>query len=49
MGYVHDRTGSYDLAFWVAIGCSLVSAVAVWRAAPSGVRVVAGRVRAVRV
>jgi sugar phosphate permease len=46
MGFVHDRTGTYTLAFWVAIGCTLLSAVAIWRAAPSGVRVVAGRVRA---
>jgi MFS family permease len=45
MGFVHDRTGSYSLAFWVCIGCSLFSAFAIWRAAPSGVRVVAGRVR----
>jgi sugar phosphate permease len=46
MGFVHDRTGSYSLAFWVAIGFSVLSAFAIWRAAPSGVRVVAGRVRA---
>ena len=46
MGFVHDRTGDYTLAFWVAIGCSALSALAIWRAAPSGVRVVAGRVRA---
>ena len=46
MGFVHDRTGDYTLAFWVAIGCSALSAFAIWRAAPSGVRVVAGRVRA---
>jgi sugar phosphate permease len=46
MGFVHDRTGSYTLAFGVAIGCSLLSAFAIWRAAPSGVRVVAGRVQA---
>ena len=48
MGVVHDRTGSYTLAFWVAIGCSVLSAFAIWRAAPSGVRVVAGRVREAR-
>ena len=48
MGFVHDRAGSYTIAFWVAIGCSVLSAFAIWRAAPSGVRVVAGRVRAVR-
>jgi MFS family permease len=44
-GFVHDRTGSYALAFWVGIGCSLISAFAIWRAAPRHVRVVAGRVR----
>ena len=44
MGFVHDRTGNYTLAFWVAIGCSLVSSFAIWRAAPGGVRAVAGRV-----
>jgi MFS family permease len=48
MGFVHDRTGHYTVAFWVAIGLSLLSAVAIWRAAPSGVRVVSGRVRAAR-
>lgn len=46
MGFVHDRTGDYTLAFWVAIGFSTLSALAIWRAAPSGVRLVAGRVRA---
>ena len=45
MGFVHDRTGQYTLAFWVAIGCSVLSALAIWRAKPSGVRVVAGRQR----
>ncbi|MEO5882544.1 MAG: MFS transporter [Caldimonas sp.] len=46
MGFVHDQTGDYTLAFWVAIGCSVLSAFAIWRAAPSGVRVVDGRARA---
>lgn len=46
MGFVHDHTGSYALGFWVAIGCTLLSAFAIWRAAPRRVRVVAGRVRA---
>jgi sugar phosphate permease len=45
MGFVHDRTGTYTLAFLVAIGLSVLSAFAIWRARPSGVRVVAGRVR----
>jgi MFS family permease len=42
-GVLHDRTGDYTLAFWIAIGCSVVSAVAIWRAAPRKVRAVAGR------
>ena len=43
-GVLHDETGSYDLAFWLALGCSLVSAAAIWLAAPRKVRAVAGRV-----
>jgi MFS family permease len=29
-GLLHDLSGSYTAAFWTAIGCSTVSAVAVW-------------------
>jgi MFS family permease len=43
-GALHDATGSYTLAFWVAIGCSILSAGAIWLAAPRQVRAVAGRV-----
>ena len=43
-GALHDRTGDYVLAFWLSIGASLVSAVAIWLAAPRKVRAVAGRV-----
>jgi MFS family permease len=43
-GALHDATGSYTLAFWVAIGCSILSAGAIWLAAPRRVRTVAGRV-----
>jgi len=43
-GVLHDYTGSYELAFWIAIGASIVSAVAMWLAAPRKVRAVAGRV-----
>jgi MFS family permease len=43
-GALHDATGSYTLAFWIAIGCSVLSAVAIWLAAPRRVRAVAGRV-----
>src|SRR3989441_1147937 len=43
-GALHDYTGSYVLAFWIAIGASIVSAVAMRLAAPRKVRAVAGRV-----
>ena len=43
-GALYDRTGSYVLAFWLAIGASVMSAVAMWLAAPRKVRAVAGRV-----
>jgi MFS family permease len=46
-GFVHDLTGSYDLAFMLAIACCAVSAVAIWIAAPRKVRLVPGRVRRV--
>jgi MFS family permease len=43
-GVLHDETGSYDLAFWIAGSGSLLSALAIWFAAPRKVRAVAGRV-----
>jgi MFS family permease len=43
-GALHDRTGDYVLAFWLSIGASLVSAAAIWLAAPRKVRAVAGRI-----
>src|SRR3989441_7177517 len=33
-GALHDRTGRYVLAFWLAIGASVVSAVAMWLPGP---------------
>src|SRR5260370_11904102 len=33
-GVLHDHTGTYVLAFQIAIACSVVSAVAIWLAAP---------------
>ncbi len=42
-GALHDATGSYAPAFSLAILCSLLSALAIWRAAPRKVRAVAGR------
>lgn len=45
VGAVYDLTGRYAPAFWVAIGVSGFSAVAIWLAAPRKVRLVAGRVQ----
>jgi MFS family permease len=44
-GVIHDMTGSYRLAFVTAIGCCLISAIAIWLAAPRKVRLVPGRLR----
>jgi MFS family permease len=41
-GTLHDAAGSYAPAFSIAILCSLMSALAIWRAAPRKVRAVAG-------
>ena len=43
-GALYDALGSYTLAFWIGAGLSALSALAVWRAAPRKVRVVAGQV-----
>jgi MFS family permease len=43
-GALHDATGTYTPAFWLAIGASVLSAVAIWLAAPRQIRAVAGRV-----
>jgi MFS family permease len=43
-GALHDATGSYTTAFWIAVFASLLSALAIWFAAPRKVRAVAGRV-----
>ena len=45
-GVVHDQTGSYRIAFLIAIALSLLSSLAIWLAAPRRVRVVPGRMRA---
>ena len=46
-GALYDVTGSYTPAFWIAIGLNLMSAAAIWRAAPRKVRAVAGRIPAI--
>jgi MFS family permease len=46
-GVIHDAAGDYGPAFWVAIGGSTLSAIAIWLAAPGKVRAVAGRTPAV--
>ena len=42
-GVIYDATGSYSAAWWIAIGFSLMSILAIWIAAPGKVRAVAGR------
>ncbi len=42
-GIIYDATGTYSIAFWIAAGCSLISILAIWLAAPGKVRAVAGR------
>jgi MFS family permease len=42
-GVIYDASGSYRLAFLLIIGCCLVSAAAIWMAAPRKVRLVPGR------
>lgn len=43
-GVVRDATGSYRIAFLVAIACCAVSAASIWIAAPRKVRLVPGKV-----
>jgi MFS family permease len=42
-GLLHDHTGNYAAAFWIALALSIVSAVAIFMAAPRKVRLVAGQ------
>lgn len=44
-GLLYDHFGNYNLAFWIALGFSALSALAVFIAAPRKVRLVAGQVR----
>ncbi|HVZ09161.1 MFS transporter [Rhodopila sp.] len=44
-GLIHDRTGSYQVAFLIAILCCAVSAASVWMASPRKIRSVPGRAR----
>ena len=42
-GVLHDESGNYVLAFWIAGGAAVISAVAIWLAAPRQIRRVAGQ------
>jgi MFS family permease len=44
-GLIYDHTGSYNLGFLIALAISVVSAAAIFLAAPGKVRRVAGRIR----
>ena len=43
-GLFFDQTGSYTVAFWLAMGLCFVSIGSMWMASPRKVRVVAGQV-----
>jgi MFS family permease len=43
-GVIHDLSGSYRLAFVLAIVCCMISGAAIWIAAPRKVRAVSGRI-----
>ena len=44
-GVIHDQTGSYRIAFALALACCLLSSIAIWLAAPRKVRLVQGRIK----
>jgi MFS family permease len=44
-GLLHDLTGNYNAAFWLALALCFVSAGSIWLAGPRKVRLVAGRAR----
>jgi MFS family permease len=47
-GVLHDITGNYGLAFAIAIGMSILSALSIWLASPRKVRAVAGRLHRIQ-
>ena len=47
-GALYDAQGSYAQAFWICVALCGLSVVALWRAAPRKVRVVAGRMPRVK-
>jgi MFS family permease len=46
-GALFDAHGNYTIAFWIGVAVSVVSALAIWQAAPRKVRAVAGRMHRV--
>jgi MFS family permease len=42
-GVIHDTTGSYTSAWWIAIASSTISVITIWLAAPRHIRAVAGK------
>ena len=44
---IHDATGSYRLAFLLAVACCVISVVAIWIASPRRVRMVPGRIESI--
>jgi sugar phosphate permease len=42
-GVIHDRTGSYEAAFWICFLACALSVLAIWMAGPRQIRAVAGQ------
>jgi MFS family permease len=47
-GFLYDLTGSYTIAFAIAIGVSALSAIAIWLASPGKIRAVAGQLHRIK-
>ncbi len=47
-GVLHDATGSYAPAFFIAIVCCILSTLAIWIAAPRSLTAVSGRITIAR-
>src|SRR3981081_2088957 len=46
--FLYDLTGSYTIAFAIAIGVSALSAIAIWLASPGKIRAVAGQLHRIK-
>jgi MFS family permease len=47
-GVIHDRTGSYAIAFWIGLLICALSILAIWMAGPRKIRAVAGQMHRIK-